>query len=74
MCSGNLTKEELVKILQTVREVEQNDPGRGISILVKVNYMSKEELGDVLKEVHPAFSTVQSASAPQWAESSYQPV
>jgi len=74
MSTGELSKEELLKILQCVREVEQSQPNRPIAVYVKVNYMTKDELTEVLGSIKPAMSQVYDAEGPQWAESRYQPV
>jgi len=69
-----MTKEELLKILQTIRDVEQNDPARPFAIIVKTNSMTQEELKAVLDQISPGLATVTAASAPGWAESQYKPV
>lgn len=73
-CGGNMTKEELIKILQAIREVEQNDATRPLVVLVKTNNLTQEELREALDKINPGMGEVYTGKAPGWAESSYQPV
>jgi len=70
---GNLSKEELLKILQAVREVERNQPERAIGVFVKVNNMTEEELAAIMKQVKPDFQTVKVIEG-AGAAYNYQPV
>lgn len=69
-----MTKKELIKILQAVREVEQNDASRPFVVLVKTNNLTQEELREALDKINPGMGQVYTGKAPGWAESQYNPV
>jgi len=49
-----LTKEELLKLLQAVRDVEQNDKERPLFLTVKVSTMTKDDIEQVLNQIKPS--------------------
>jgi len=49
----DLSKEELLKIVKSVREVGRKKPGRPVALVIKAVTMTKQEIEDVLREVSP---------------------
>jgi len=48
-----LKKEELVRILQAIRDVEQNEKGRLIYLTVVVSNMRQKDVQEVLDQIKP---------------------
>lgn len=48
-----LTKEELLKLLQAIRDVEQNDKERPLYLTVKVSTMAKQDIEEILGRIKP---------------------
>jgi len=51
--SGELTQEELLKLLQCVREIEQQDPTRTIVVSVDAPTFKLSEMNRVLDSLKP---------------------
>lgn len=64
-----MTKDELKKLLQAIREIEQAQPERGVAVVVKVDNLTKDELKEIIDQFKPKFSDVRELPG-----SSYKPV
>lgn len=49
-----LSNEEIEKLLQTVRDIEQNKPNRHISVWIDAPDKSVKEMKDMMNSVGPA--------------------
>jgi predicted transcriptional regulator len=54
---GDLTKEELREIIQTIRDIEKNDKTRSICLMVYTTSLSKAEIEEVLSQIKPKLET-----------------
>lgn len=50
-----LTLDELKRLLQTVRDIEQNDPSQEIKVWIDAAELGKEEVRKVLASIKPGF-------------------
>jgi hypothetical protein len=55
--SRELNKDDLILLLQTIRDCEQkNFKHKEISIAVEAPDLSVDEMGEILKSIHPPFT------------------
>jgi len=50
---GDLTKEEVRRFLQAIRDIEQGDKRRKIFVSIVVESLKKEDMMEVLNQVTP---------------------
>jgi len=50
---GSFSVEELKKLLQCLREIEQNDPGRHIDIFMNLPDKTVKQIGEVFDSLKP---------------------
>lgn len=53
--NDTLSVDELKKIVQCIREIEQNKPERHISVLMDTPEKTVKEMEDVIDSAHPGF-------------------
>lgn len=53
--SDTLSEEELKKLMQCIREIEQNKPKRLINIFINSPEKTTEEVKNVLSSIKPGF-------------------
>lgn len=53
---GTLSNEELKKLLQCIRDIEQNNPMRTIYIWIDALEKKLEELKEVIDSIEPSFA------------------